>query len=122
MYKTLIIVVIAIITSIFAYLLYRHHNSTALNCGSNKENFSFGDLIDLSNWGVKEVSTLTHTTRNQPQLSPGAQITDCDWRGVCNRNDGTMGWCASGLCYPSTHTNEQNYDESIYEQKSRHHW
>lgn len=124
MYETLIIVVAAFIASIIAYLVYKHHNSSGIvgsNCGSNKENFGIGELVDLGEWGVKEVSKLTHPNRNPPQLPPGAQVTECGWRGICNRNDGTMGVCHNYKCYPSTHTSEQNYDESIYNQKARHH-
>lgn len=33
----------------------------------------------------------------------GERSAECQWRGVCNRNDNSMGVCMSGLCYPATH-------------------
>lgn len=33
----------------------------------------------------------------------GERSAECQWRGVCTRNDNGMGVCMSGLCYPATH-------------------
>jgi hypothetical protein len=45
-----------------------------------------------------------YNTYEMNKLSPAGETnSECMWRGICNRQDNTMGVCMSGLCYPNTH-------------------
>lgn len=81
-----------------------------LNCelGSRKCRLSTGQL------GVCDIRTrdcvelpyfVPEKVYRDENLAPpiGERSAECQWRGVCNRNDNSMGVCMSGLCYPASH-------------------
>jgi hypothetical protein len=81
-----------------------------LNCdlGARKCRLSTGQL------GICDIHTrecvelpffVPEKVYRDENLAPpiGERSAECQWRGVCTRNDNNMGVCMSGLCYPSTH-------------------
>ena len=81
-----------------------------LNCdlGARKCRLSTGQLglCDINTRDCVEIPFfLPEKVYQGENLMPpiGERSAECQWRGVCTRNDNNMGVCMSGLCYPSTH-------------------
>lgn len=86
------------------------------NLGAKKCHFSNGAYngkSGLCNPSTKKCEYLpqwTNVKNGYPLMFPpmdtyppiGEENPMCMWRGICDRNDGSLGFCVSSLCYPET--------------------